>query len=273
MASLFPYNQISQIPARILDSVQPLINEKTEELNKLTTDLQNSLLSISPNSNCDDADILQLKTLLRNLQTVIDQIQSIFQFVPIISGALRFLINFATTSANAQLLIPMTPGVPNGPLVQFLNTFLDIITISSACINVLTSSIEIVVGFIEKTLDVITQTDYVISNTCGNGIATSSPDTTLLSENITLVRLEQVYPSDFYKKVNVSDEDLQQRFDVIQDLIVNEIDVVANLNEAPSRVLYGSGIPTSNIGQIGDYYIDTTDQTVYGPKTDSSSWL
>ena len=264
MASLFPYNQISQIPTRILDSIQPLINEKTEELNKLTTDLQNSLLSISPNSNCDDADILQLKTLLRNLQTVIDQIQSIFQFVPIISGALRFLINFATTSANAQLLIPMTPGVPNGPLVQFLNTFLDIITISSACINVLTSSIEIVVGFIEKTLDVITQTDYVISNTCGNGIATSSPDTTLLSE---------VYPSDFYKKVNVSDEDLQQRFDVIQDLIVNEIDVVANLNEAPSRVLYGSGIPTSNIGQIGDYYIDTTDQTVYGPKTDSSSWL
>jgi hypothetical protein len=273
MASLFPYNQISQIPTRILDSIQPLINEKTEELNKLTTDLQNSLLSISPNSNCNDSDILQLKALLRNLQTVIDQIQSIFQFVPIISGTLRFLINFATTSANAQLLIPMTPGVPNGPLIQFLNTFLDIITISSACINVLASSIEIAAGFLEKIFNITAQTNSTISNICGGNISTNSPDTTLLTDNITLTGLEKLYPSDFYKKVNVSDEDLQRRFDAIQELILNQIDVVANLNEAPSRVLYGSGVPTSIIGQIGDYYIDTTDQTVYGPKTNSDSWL
>ncbi len=273
MASLFPYNQISQIPTRILDSIQPLITEKTEELNKLTTQLQNALLSLSPNANCDDAEILQLKTVLRNLETVINQLQSIFEFVPIISGTFRFLINFATTSANIQLLIPMTPGVPNGPLVQILNTFTDVITISSACISILANNIELINGFIEKAAAVTGLTDSTISNTCGGGIDTTSPDTSLLSENITLTRLEQQYPSDFYKKVNVSDSDLQQRFDAIQELILNQVDVVANLNEAPSRVLYGSGVPAANIGQTGDYYVDTTDQTVYGPKTDSSNWL
>lgn len=273
MASLFPYNQISQIPTRILDSIQSLINEKTEELNKITTKLENTLLSTSPNANCDDVDILQLKTLLRNLQTVIDQIQSIFQFIPIISGSLRFLINFATTAANVQLAIPMVPGVPNGPLVQILNTFVDVITISSSCITVLANIIEILTGYLEKTIIVTAQTDNAISNICGGSVSTDSADTTLLTENVTLAALERIYPSDFYKKINVSDEDLQQRFDAIQDLIVNQIDVVANLNEAPSRVLYGSGAPANNIGQIGDYYIDTADQTIYGPKTNSDNWL
>jgi len=273
MPSLFPYNQISKIPTRILDSIQPLLTSKMEELNNLTTKLENWLLSLSPNSNCNDTDIVQLKSILKNIETVIDQLQSILQFVPIISSTFKFLINFATTSANIQLLIPFAPGVPTGPGVQILNAFTDVITISSTCINVLASSIDLINVFLEKTFKVTDETNYAISNVCNSQVNTGSPDTTLLSENITLVGLERLYPSDFYKKVNVSDEDLQQRFDAIQELIINQIDVISNLNESPSKVLYGSGVPASNIGQIGDYYIDTTDQTTYGPKTTSDSWL
>jgi hypothetical protein len=183
------------------------------------------------------------------------------------------LINFATTSANIQLAIPTVPGVPAGPLSQLLNAFVDLITISSTCINVLANNIDLINVFLEKTFNITSQTTYAISNVCGGVIDTGSPDITLLSENITLSRLERLYPSDFYRKVNVSDDDLQQRFDAIQELIVNQIDVISNLNEAPSKVLYGSGAPAVSIGQTGDYYIDTINQTVYGPKSDSDSWL
>ena len=127
--------------------------------------------------------------------------------------------------------------------------------------------------FLDKTSKVTAQTGRTINDICNGAVNTNSPDTTLLSENTTLTILEQAYPSDFYRKVNVSDEDLQQRFNFIQDSILKQIDVISSLNEAPSKVLYGSGVPTSDIGQLGDYYIDTTDQTIYGPKTDSSSWL
>jgi hypothetical protein len=273
MSTLFPYNQISKIPTRVLDSIQPLITSKIEELNDLIAKLESALLSLSPNSSCDDAEILQLKTLLRNVETVINQLQSIFQFVPVISNTFRFLINFATTSANIQLAIPTVPGVPAGPLTQTLNSFVDLITISSTCINALANNIDLINVFLEKTFNITNQTSYAVSNVCGGAIDTSSPDITLLSENITLTRLERLYPSNFYRKVNVSDEDLQQRFDAIQELIINQINVISNLNEAPSKVLYGAGVPASSIGQPGDYYIDTIDQTVYGPKSDSSNWL
>jgi hypothetical protein len=42
-----------------------------------------------------------------------------------------------------------------------------------------------------------------------------------------------------------------------------------NLKEAPSKVISNTQPPTTNVGDIDDYYIDTTNQVIYGPKTDS----
>jgi hypothetical protein len=47
---------------------------------------------------------------------------------------------------------------------------------------------------------------------------------------------------------------------------------MSNLQEAPSKVLLGTGTPSLDLGKIGDYYIDTDTQTVYGPKPTINSW-
>jgi hypothetical protein len=42
------------------------------------------------------------------------------------------------------------------------------------------------------------------------------------------------------------------------------------LQEAPSKVYQDNGLPAADLGKIGDYYIDLSTSTVYGPKLSAS---
>ena len=52
-------------------------------------------------------------------------------------------------------------------------------------------------------------------------------------------------------------------------LLICNLSVIENLNEAPSGVILSTVAPIESDGQEGDYYINTTTQTIYGPKTDT----
>lgn len=268
MATIAPYNQIPKIPTKILDSLFPILKSKISLLEETTTDLQNSLLSLSANASCDDAEILNLKAKLAELQNIINQIEQIFEFLPQITGSFRFLIRLGYVISGIQIIIPAVPGVPQGPINQILTSMAELIQISESCIQYLIGVVNTINISLNKTSNLIANANNTIDSICNS----NNVGTTNLDISIQLQDLEQQYPSDFYRTINVSDEDLLQRFQAIQTLIINEIDIITNLNEAPSKVLYGTGIPTSNIGQPGDYYINTENQTVYGPKVDSVSW-
>jgi hypothetical protein len=47
-----------------------------------------------------------------------------------------------------------------------------------------------------------------------------------------------------------------------------------DLLEAPSRVITGTGtqIPDSDRGKTGDYFINQTTRTIYGPKISDTEW-
>ena len=75
-------------------------------------------------------------------------------------------------------------------------------------------------------------------------------------------------PTQFYTELNVSDEDITSRLLLIEQLVTEQLNVLQNLKEAPSKVLSGIQIPITDIGDIGDYYIDTDSQLIYGPKTE-----
>jgi hypothetical protein len=81
-----------------------------------------------------------------------------------------------------------------------------------------------------------------------------------------------LYPSDFYRDINVSEQDLLDRANSIQTLITRQLDVLSNLQEAPSTVFQQTGKPTANIGKLGDYYVDTQNLVFYGPKLSDTEW-
>jgi hypothetical protein len=78
--------------------------------------------------------------------------------------------------------------------------------------------------------------------------------------------------TEFYNERNVSDSDLQERSDNIELLLQQQRDLLSSLQEAPSKVYQDNGLPAADLGKIGDYYIDLSTSTVYGPKLSASEW-
>ena len=78
--------------------------------------------------------------------------------------------------------------------------------------------------------------------------------------------------TEFYNKKNVSQSDLDDRSDSIEQLLRQQQDLLTSLIEAPSKVYQNNGVPANDLGKAGDYYIDLDTQTIYGPKASLTQW-
>ena len=79
-------------------------------------------------------------------------------------------------------------------------------------------------------------------------------------------------PSEFYNELNVSDDDLEDRSDAIESLLQQQRNLLSSLLEAPSKVYQEAGAPDIALGKVGDYYIDTQNKLIYGPKLVADTW-
>ena len=107
-----------------------------------------------------------------------------------------------------------------------------------------------------------------LSSACNGDV----PVITMASIAIDINPYNHLFPSDFYRDINVSEQDLLDRATTIQTLITRQLDVLSNLREAPSTVFQQTGRPTADIGKLGDYYIDTENLIFYGPKLSDTEW-
>jgi len=79
--------------------------------------------------------------------------------------------------------------------------------------------------------------------------------------------------TEFYTQTNVSIDDLKQRLTLIDNLVSNQKDLLTSLQEAPAQSYNGSGAPAGSLGKVGDYYVDTQNQQIYGPKQSANKNL
>ncbi len=50
-------------------------------------------------------------------------------------------------------------------------------------------------------------------------------------------------------------------------MVEDQRNLLTSVQEAPAQSYNGSGSPDGKLGKPGDYYVDTTNQKIYGPKT------
>ena len=50
------------------------------------------------------------------------------------------------------------------------------------------------------------------------------------------------------------------------------VNLLTSLQEAPSQVYKQAGPPPAKLGKPGDYYINTQNNTPYGPKKSNTNW-
>ena len=79
--------------------------------------------------------------------------------------------------------------------------------------------------------------------------------------------------SEFYQLINVSQQDIDLREDLIVQLQQDQRSLL-DLLEAPSNVIVGIGNqqPAADQGKQGDYFINQNTRTIYGPKISDTEW-
>ena len=273
MPTVFPFNQIPKIPLVVISALLPVFLSQKRQLIKLIDELQQRVDDLKKTTKCNDTDVLAVKSDLQKMQSILLNIDRIFNGLQPISSRLNGVSVFANTLSVIQLAIPAVPGVPTAPVNQAVTAFAELIQNVSSVVSILNNIINDISEVSNRAESVISSTQSKLNSICptesNDGIEID------LTNNVQADparQLEIAVPSEFYRDVNVSVDDIDDRVNKIQQLIDEQINALQNLNEAPSKVLFGTGSPTDSIGKVGDYYIDNATQQVYGPKRSINSW-
>jgi hypothetical protein len=273
MATVFPFNQLPTIPTRIQEQLAPVFVDLQLKLVDIALDLQNTIASISVNVACDDVEIIKLRNLIQSLNQIIQTIQTVLSIITDIVTILQIVSAVGQAVSSAALAIPTGPPASISQLITSAAQLFDKI---DTFIRVIQTQLSAFTPIFNRVAKAVASADRILINTCGtrsdfvgfDGLAAINP----LPAELTLDQLADLYPSNFYNPLNVTDSDIQARLLFIQDLVQQNLDVMQRLNEAPSEIITLSTNPGSMDGKLGDYAINTVTGQVFGPKRGNIGW-
>lgn len=270
-----PLDRIPKLPAKGVSLVVNEIDKQTDKLlESVTATVQNT--NRLPNSvNCDDPRVKEIKKQLKDVQEQITKIQETIPKIQTTINAVKSIVTTAaaikTTISVIQLSNPVTApvfiaqqltAIQDATIVNAIEALNQFSTIPTTIATKLATIVPPLIASINK-----------VSNVCNGDVdELQIPQSILDNTSADVANYNDLVDTDFYTELNVSDDDLDNRGDIIEQLLEQQQNLLQSLQEAPSVVYKDIGIPLATLGKIGDYYIDTDTQTVYGPKLTINSW-
>lgn len=261
-----PLDRIPSIPNQLVGIINSTLSRQLDQLSKTVLDTVELSIKLSEETNCDS---LEAQKLRDQLTAVSNQIVKLNDIVPVINQVTS-VIQVATGAAAAikaiQLLNPVTaPVVLAAELVTVQN-----LTIANALLA--TKQLQQIPGQIQSTLKSLAA-DIALSlqnfsNICNNESFSFTDD---VNQALSLSQQDEL-ESEFYQTINVQQDDIDNRNELINELVQTQIDLLSSLEEAPSQIFRQEGIPLNDIGKPGDYYIDIQNNVIYGPKLSRTIW-
>ena len=257
MAVTPPLDRIPTIPNKIMTLIVNQLNRLLDELDGTANDLQKNTIKLPENCDCDDPRVQKAKDDLIRLNTSIQKVQSLLPFIGQVQTALQVVTTAAAAIKAAQLINPITAlPVIASELTEVQNT-----TISNA-ITSLDQLNSIPIKLQSKL-------ESLVNNIANSEVATELDN---LSDSSVNGQYQDTAASEFYNTSNVSDSDIDDRDELLTQLVDRQLDLLSSLQEAPSQVYQDTIPPENNIGKTGDYYIDTQNKVMYGPKPSRDDW-
>jgi hypothetical protein len=286
MAVSPPFDALTALPGLAISKIPPLLGRVKTQLTKLANEVVSDCIKLPEGVSCDDPRVTDIKKKLDNILDLIDKLREILKILNVIVTALRIGISIGSTIKNLLLVVPLpTPPAAN-EAVQVQNEFLAnaknalkqislILTVFSAAIEatsmLLTQGLQILSQICVDSDDVFTvnqQLKDAIDLEILKELDLDSDIVSKYGDNIT---------TEWHSKLNTSKEDNTDRLIKVDDLVNQQRSLMENLIEAPSRTIVNndnnkSGKPADTIGLRGDYYVDNTQNKIYGPKISDSEW-
>ena len=272
-----PLDFIPKLPGKAVTQVMKQLDIQTDRLlEQVNTTVQNSI-KLPSNVKCDDPRIKKVKQQLADIQGQITKVQEtipkIQQTIDTVKQIVTIAQGIKTAISIAQLSNPVTApvfiaaqltAIQDATIVNAIESLNQFSTIPTS----LTSKLQTIVPPLTNALK-------KVSNACGEDDDTNFELPSSLvddANNDNDNDYNDLVPTEFYNEDNVSESDLQDRSDSIEQLLTQQRNLLTSLQEAPSKVYQQPGIPAGQVGKIGDYYIDIQSSKIYGPKPSLTEW-
>jgi len=293
-----PFDQITKIPAAGVDKIQQQFNNILDSVLEKANQTIKDSAKLPTNVKSDDPRVKNIKQNLENIQLSLTKIQ---ENIPKIQSAVTAVTAIISTAqgiksaiAAAQLSNPVTApvyiatqteAIQNQLIVNAIEAVKPLMALPKQIDSKIIMLMPILIAAISK-LNTITDDDIelnVPSIPTDDDVELNVPsiptddDVELNVSNIsTELNMDTNYndliPTEFYNELNVSEDDLTQRSNSIEQLVDQQRNLLTSLQEAPSQVYKQEGPPSQKLGKIGDYYLNITNNVSYGPKLSDTDW-
>jgi hypothetical protein len=252
-----PLDFIPKLPGKAVADVIRQLNSQTDRLTIQVNDAVQNSVKLPAGANCDDPRVTKIKDQLSEIQRQISRVQEtipkIQQTIDSVKQVVAVAQGIKTAVTIAQLSNPLTaPGFIAAQLTAIQDAT---IVNSIESLNQFSSIPETLSSKLATIVPPLTSAINKVSSICGDTDLEFSLPSTFSTEDF-----NDLVPTEFYTDDNVSDSDLQDRSDSIEALLTQQRDLLTSLQEAPSQVYRDSGIPPRDVGKVGDYYIDISNE-------------
>lgn len=259
----------SKIPAKLGKVLLNALSSQVDIIYMLAEKAALDALNLPINIKCTDPSVIKIRELLTQINESISVLVKLIDVIQKAGSILNGIASVMQILKVIELLIPAVNGVPAGPSTD------RIIEINKTVDNVIgvVNSINVAVKLTNSTLksvnSMIASVLSKLGSACPDEEFTVSQEVDDILNNTNKRNIISDYPSKFYDEINVSNSDIDNRLQEIQQLLNDELDVVSNLIEAPSKLIKKSGNPAIGDGNVGDFYMNMQNGSVFGPKTES----
>jgi len=272
MSIIPPLDRLTKAPSFGVDKIQQQFNDILDSVVDQANQTIKDSVKLPTNVKCDDPRVQNMKQNLENIQLSITKVQ---QNIPKIQSAVTAINTIVSTAqginaaiAAAQLSNPLTAALFIAMQTQAIQNQLIVNAIEAVKpLQSLPTQIE---SKIITLIPVLTTAISKLNTVCGDSdVELSVPN---ISTESTVTDYNDLIQTQFYNESNVSENDLTQRSDSIEQLVEQQRNLLTSLQEAPSQVYKQEGNPPAELGKIGDYYLNTSNNVSYGPKISDTDW-
>lgn len=257
----------------IIEKIPTAISQMERVFQKIQTKITEVALTVAQDSiklpkriKCTDPRVVRLKQLLNKLLFYIQELLKYLGWLSIVTTILYAIAVAGATYVAIRQTITLPLIAADAENINFQK---ELYATIKTIIQKFSPILALILASVATASVIIAPAIELISRICVNEEIPVSSFTAEALNNIQQMSAE--LESEFYREINVSDEDIQSRKDSIDQLIEQQRSLF-DLLEAPSTVILVSTIPDNTLGKAGDYAINKQQRIIYGPKPSDSEW-